>query len=44
MEENNNKPVGSDLSDRSLYFIREAICGFPVGPSGGLAFGKIKRI
>ena len=37
MEENNNKPVGTDSSDRPFYFIREAICGFPVGPPGGLA-------
>jgi len=34
MGENNNKPVGSDLSDRPLYFIRGAICGFPIGPPG----------
>ena len=26
MEENNNKPVGSDSSDRLFYFVREAIC------------------
>ena len=37
MEENNNKPGGSDSSDRPFYFVREAICGFPVGPPGGLA-------
>ena len=29
MEENNNKPVGSDSSDRPFYFIREAICVRP---------------
>ena len=41
MEENNNKPVGSDSSDRLLSFNLTRICGFPVGPRGGLTFGKI---
>ena len=44
MEENNNKPVGSDSSDRPFSFNLICICGFPVGPRGGLVFGKIKCI